>query len=286
MTVLEVIRRSAEFLEKKGVDLPRLQTELLLAHVLGVPRLNLYLSFDRLLTGGELDSARDLVRRRGNREPLQHILGSTSFCGLEMKVNRHVLVPRPETERLAEQAWERLGALQSPGPAALDFGTGSGCIAIALAVHCPGARLEAVDRSDEALAVARENAARHGVAERIRFHSGDGFAALPAGVRFDLIVSNPPYIPSVEIEQLAPEVRDHDPRAALDGGPDGLEYFRRLAEGGADRLRPGGGLLLEIGDGQAEAVGAILAGHNWVVERVEADYSGRPRVLAARAGRA
>ena len=286
MTVLEVIRRGAEFLEKKGVDAPRLQAELLLAHVLGVPRLNLYLSFDRLLTGGELESARELVRRRGNREPLQHIVGGTSFCGLEIKVTSHVLVPRPETERLAERAWERLQALGSPGPAALDFGTGSGCIAVALAVHCPGARIEALDRSEEALAVARENATRNGVADRIRFHAGDGFAALPEGVTFDLIVSNPPYIPSVEIDQLASEVRDHDPRAALDGGPDGLDFYRRLAAGAGLWLRPGGGLLVEIGDGQAQGVGEILVRHNWVVERVEDDYSGRPRVLAARFERA
>ena len=286
MTVLDVIQRSAVFLAGKGVDSPRLQIELLLAHVLHLPRLTLYLNFDRLLAPAELESVRELVRRRANREPLQHILGSSSFCGLEIKVNRHVLVPRPETELLAERAWEFLNRLQRPAPLALDFGTGSGCIAVALAAHCPAARVHALDLSEQALAVARENAALNGVDSRVVFHAGDGFAALPPGAAFDLIVSNPPYIPSAEIELLAPEVRDYDPRPALDGGPDGLDFFRRLGQQAAARLQAGGRVLLEIGDGQAEAVREIFLRHNWVVESVEADYNGRPRVLALHPGRA
>jgi release factor glutamine methyltransferase len=279
--VLEVIRRSSEFLAKKGVESPRLQTELLLARVLRVPRLNLYLDFERKLSEADLESVRELVRRRGAREPLQHILGSTSFCGLEIKVSRDVLVPRPETELLAERAWEFLSAQQSVHPVALDFGTGSGCVAVALAAKCPGARVHAVDVSAEALRVAQENAVQNGVADKIRFHHGDGFAALPPGVLFALIVANPPYIPIAEIDTLAPEVRDYDPRVALDGGLDGLDFYHRLAAEAAKYLQPTGRIMLEFGDGQAGRIREIFAGHNWVVEKVEADYSGRPRILIA-----
>ena len=232
MTVLEAIQRSTEFLAKKGVDSPRLQTELLLAHLLKQPRMQLYLNFERVLTPAEVDGLRELIRRRGQREPLQHIVGSTSFCGLEIAVNRDVLIPRPETELLAERGWTFLNQLSTLNPqpsTALDFGTGSGCLAIALACKCPAAEVYAIDISPEALALARQNAARHGVAERIRFLQGDGFAAVPEGARFDLIISNPPYIPSGEIASLQPEVRDYDPRRALDGGADGLDYGRRLA---------------------------------------------------------
>ena len=286
MTVLEVIQRSAEFLAKKGVDSPRLQVELLLSSVLLVPRLKLYLDFDRKLTPAELEAARELVRRRGNREPLQHILGSTCFCGLEIKVNRHVLVPRSETERLAERAWQYLCARDSPGATALDFGTGSGCVAIAVAANCPDARVHAADISAEALRFARENAVSNNVADNIQFHCGNGFATLPSGVSFDLIVANPPYIPSAEIDALAPEVRDYDPRLALDGGADGLDFYRRLAAEAPEFLRPAGRIMLESGDGQTERIGEILVRHKWVVENVEADYSGRPRIVIARPERA
>jgi len=286
VTVLEAIQRSAEFLAKKGVDSPRLQVELLLSSVLLVPRLKLYLDFDRKLTPAELEAARELARRRGHREPLQHILGSTCFCGLEIKVNRHVLVPRPETERLAERAWQYLCGRDSPGATALDFGTGSGCVAIAVAANCPDARVHAADISAEALRFARENAVSNNVADNIQFHCGNGFAALPSGVSFDLIVANPPYIPSAEIDALAPEVRDYDPRLALDGGADGLDFYRRLAAEAPGFLRPAGRMMLESGDGQTERIGEIVVRHKWVVESVEADYTGRPRIVIARPERA
>jgi release factor glutamine methyltransferase len=279
VTVLEVIQRSTAFLARKGVDSPRLQVELLLAHALGVPRLKVYLNFEQQLIGANLEAVRELVRRRGNREPLQHIIGSTSFCGFEIKVNRHVLVPRPETELLAERAWQFLATLNPPSGAPLDFGTGSGCLAIALAAQCPAAHVHATDISEAALRVARENAALNKVSDRIQFHCGDGFTALPREVVFDLIVSNPPYIPSAEIEALAPEVRDHDPRLALDGGADGLDFYRRLAAEAAQHLRTSGRLMLELGDGQAESVRELFVQHKWVVESVEADYTGRPRIL-------
>jgi len=292
VTVLEVIQKSAEFLAKKGVDAARLQIELLLAHVLKLPRMKLYLNFERQLSEVELDAVRGLVKRRGQREPLQHITGSTSFCGLEMTVNRHVLVPRPETELLAEAGWEFLGkhspsnsqraGPETGAPVALDFGTGSGCIAIALAVKCPAARLVALDTSAEALAVAKQNAERNQVADRIEFRHEDGFGVLPAGARFDLIISNPPYIPSAEIETLEPEVRDFDPRAALDGGADGLDFYRRLAGESPTFLKPDGRIMLEFGDGQAEEVKRIFAAQAWNTEQILEDYTKRPRIFIAR----
>ena len=285
MTVLEAIQRSTEFLGKKGVDSPRLQTELLLAHLLKQPRMRLYLEFERVLAPAEVDGLREFVRRRGLREPLQHIVGSTSFCGLEIAVSRDVLIPRPETELLAERGWTFLAELStsnSQPSTALDFGTGSGCLAIALAHKCPAAEVAATDISVEALALARQNAARHGLAERIRFLHGDGFAAVPAGMRFDLIISNPPYIPSGEIASLQPEVRDYDPHRALDGGSDGLDYARRLASEGGPFLKPHGRLLLEFGDGQADSLREILQQQMWVVEAVVEDYTHRPRIMVAR----
>ena len=284
MTVLETIQRSADFLEKKEVDSPRLQAELLLAHVLGMPRMKLYLNFERPLTEPETNALRDLLRRRARREPLQHILGTVNFCGLELAVDSRVLVPRPETELLAERAWKFLNSLQESGvnnPTALDFGTGSGCLAIALATKCPAAVVHALDVSPDALEVARANAQRCNVADRIHFHEGDGFAALaktePA--KFHLIASNPPYIPSAEIADLQPEVRDHDPRSALDGGADGLDVFRHLASEAGAFLHPGGQLMAEFGDGQGPSLRTLFAEHGWTVQGVEPDDSGRERFL-------
>ncbi len=284
MTVLETIRRSTDFLAQKGVDSPRLQTELLLAHVLKVPRMQLYLNFERPLSAGELDATRQLVQRRGRREPLQHVIGSTSFCGLEIAVNPNVLIPRPETELLAERGWQFLKGRSGPdssGPTALDFGTGSGCLAIALAHHCPAARVHALDISRAALEVARQNAARLTVSDRLEFIEGNGFAALPRDARFDLIISNPPYVPSGEIAALQPEVRDYDPRVALDGGADGLDFFRRLAAEAGPWLPPGGKLMLEFGDGQDGRVREIFEGQMWVVEALVEDYNRRQRIMIA-----
>jgi release factor glutamine methyltransferase len=322
VTVIEAIQKSADFLAKKGVDSPRLQTELLLAHLLKMPRMKLYLNFERTLTAAETDALRELVKRRGRREPLQHIVGTVSFCGLEMAANRHALVPRPETELLAELGWQFLNKLSeeqvtraanlnnkpeirdsyNSSVRALDLGAGAGCIAIALAANCPGATITATDVSADALALARENASRNGVAERIEFLQGDGFAALieksergrPArGLDdtdartscphcFDLIISNPPYIPSAEIATLQPEVRDFDPRAALDGGADGLDFFRMFSAQAKPFLKPGGKIMLEFGDNQAEAVRKIFENENWIVEAVMEDYSQRARNLIAR----
>ncbi len=321
MTVLEAIQKSTEFLAKKGVESPRLQTELLLAHQLKMPRMKLYLNFDRGLTAPETDGLRELIKRRGLREPLQHITGSTSFCGYEIAVSRHALIPRPETELLAELGWKFLNQLserrvprvpnQTDGSKdgdswnsslrALDFGTGTGCIAIALAAKCPSAKITALDISADALALARQNAAQNQVAERIDFLQGDGFAALQAVGQasclssaptnttgwkpvplFDLIISNPPYIASAEIQMLDPEVKDFDPLGALDGGADGLDFYRRLAAEAKPFLKPDGKLMVEFGDGQADDLKKIFAAEKWIVEAVQEDYSHRARILVAR----
>ena len=284
MTVLEVIQRSADFLARKGVESPRLQVELLLAHVLQMPRMKLYLNFDRALGEPELETLRTLIKRRAEREPLQHIVGSTSFCGFEIAVNRDVLVPRPETELLAEQAWGFLSTLGGAAPTVLDLGTGSGCLAIAIALKSPHATVHTVDISEAALAVARANALRLGAGERVLFHTGDGFSVIDPGIAFHLIVSNPPYIPSDEIATLQPEVRDFDPRLALDGGVDGLDFYRRLAVEARSRLKPAGKLMVEFGDGQHGDVSALFTNAGWTVEMVVKDYTGRERILIARLG--
>jgi release factor glutamine methyltransferase len=284
VTVLDIIQRSTGFLQEKGVESPRLQIELMLAHVLALPRLKLYLNFERVLTTEELNRVREMVKRRGVREPLQHILGSTSFCGLEMKCSSAALIPRPETELLAERAWQFVGAYTAPHSNVFDVGTGTGCIAIAIAANAPTARIRAVDISPSALALARDNAARHNVATQIEFVEGDAFSALGVGEQFDLIVSNPPYLASEEIKSLEPEVREFDPMLALDGGLDGLEFHRRIARGAPAFLRKGGKLMLEFADGQAEDVKKVFITENWVVDEIVADYSSRPRILIARRG--
>jgi len=281
VTVLETIQKSAEFLTKRGVESPRLQAELLCAHLLKMPRMKLYLNFERPLTSQETEIIRQWIKRRGQREPLQHIIGSISFCGFEIAVDRRALVPRPETEILAELGWSFLSSLTAKPSTALDVGTGTGCIAIAIAAKCPDARIMATDLSTDALALAGENAAKNNVAGRIEFFHGNAFAALPPGSQFDLIISNPPYISTAEIETLQPEVRDFDPRAALDGGADGLDFYRLFAAQAKLLLKPGGKMMLEFGDGQAAAIQNIFEQQNWIVEAIKDDYSQRARILIA-----
>lgn len=278
MTVLEVIQRSADFLAKKGVESPRLQVELLLAYLLQMPRMKLYLNFERVLTEGELEKLREFIKRRASREPLQHIVGTTNFCGLEFLVNRNVLIPRPETEILAERAWKFLTIPNVSTSTALDFGTGSGCLAVTLAKKS-NAEIHALDISPEALTVAHENAKRHEAT--VNFHHGNGFAALQEKIKFNLIVANPPYISSEEIATLEPEVRDHDPKLALDGGADGLEFYRLLAKESKEHLASNGLLMLEFGEGQAELIQNIFKEQNWIVQAIERDYSQRERFLIA-----
>lgn len=285
MTVIEAIQRSGDFLARKEVDSPRLQAELLLAQVLGMPRMKLYLNFDRTLVPAEADTYRELVQRRGRREPLQHILGTVQFYGLELTVTRDVLIPRSETELLVEQAVKWIKERSKGEPATvqvLDFGTGSGCIGIAVAVTCPSAAVRAMDVSAAALAVARANAARHGVETRVEFIEGSSLAACPPGARFDVVVSNPPYIATAEIATLQPEVRDHDPRLALDGGVDGLEFYRILSAEAGAWVNTGGVVMVEFGDDQGPAIREMFLAHDWLVDELLPDYSGRARILIAR----
>ena len=280
MTVLDVIKRSTEYLEAKGVESPRLQIELLLAHVLKVPRLKLYLDFERQLSEGDLETLRAMVKRRGEREPLQYILGTTSFCGIEILVTPAVLIPRPETELLVEQAWKFLASRGDQAATVLDFGTGSGCIAIAIARKFPACEVHAIDASEEALQVARTNTERIGA--KVHFNRGDAIEDLTSPHNFDLVASNPPYIPDAEVETLQPEVRDYEPRLALGGGREGLDFYRMIASQVRGRLATDGKVMVELGHGQEAAARAIFEGEGWFVESVIADYAGTPRILIAR----
>ncbi|MSU42445.1 MAG: peptide chain release factor N(5)-glutamine methyltransferase [Pedosphaera sp.] len=280
MTVREAIQRHTARLERVGVPSARLDAEWLLAHVLDVPRLEMGLTPQRPLTAQQAKRFHALAARRARRVPLQHLVGTVSFCGIELAVNRRVLIPRPETELLAELATKFLQQ-QTGSLRALDFGTGSGCLAIALALTVPATRVDALDISAAALRVARANARRHGVASRIRFCLGDGRRGLPGRADYHLIVSNPPYISSAEIAALQPEVRDHDPRRALDGGNDGLDFYRALATHAHRRMYSQGCLMLEIGDGQAAAVRDLFSGNGWRVRAVHPDLNGTDRIVVA-----
>jgi release factor glutamine methyltransferase len=204
---------------------------------------------------------------------LQHILGSTSFCGIEIAVAPDVLIPRPETEMLAETAWEYL---QKRGgePVIVDYGTGSGCIAIAVAEHCPSAKIHAVDISEKALALARTNATKY----NITFHHGSNIPKLPP---IDLFISNPPYIPSAEIATLQPEVARFDPHLALDGGADGLDFYRRIAVEALPLMAKDGRIMLEFGDRQENALHDIFVA-DWTIEQIKPDLCAKPRILIAR----
>ena len=251
-TILKVLTWTKGYLAEKGVDNARLEAEWLLAAALGLERIGLYVNFDKPLGEAELAACRGLVARRARREPLQYILGSQEFCGLEFAVAPGVLIPRHDTETLVAEALRRAPAART----VLEIGVGSGCIAVTLARSLPEAVVWGVDISPEALALAWRNAERHGV--RLTLAEGSLFEPYP-GERFDLIVSNPPYIPTADLDFLQPEVREWEPRGALDGGPDGLDCYRRLVPAAPAHLIPGGWLLVEVGIGQAEAVQEMFA---------------------------
>jgi len=280
LSVLEVIRKTADFFEGKGIEAGRLNAELLIGHALGLKRMQLYLQFERVLGEPELEKIRLLVRRRGKREPVQHIMGETDFCGLKLKTDRRALIPRPETERLVEIVLERWAA--QPPTRVLDLGTGSGAIVLALANAWPGAALTAVDASEPALALARENAAATGLAERITFLHSDWLAQVPAEARFELIVANPPYLSTEETAQALPEVRSFEPVQALTGGEDGMTALREIMRAAPAFLAEGGMLALETGPAQhAELL--RMASENGL-DRAESlrDLTGQDRFLLAR----
>ncbi|MDP6668803.1 MAG: peptide chain release factor N(5)-glutamine methyltransferase [Candidatus Krumholzibacteria bacterium] len=273
-----MIPLATEYLKAAGVESPRLQAELLLAHLLGSSRIDLYLRFEEDLSPGILDSYRQFLRRRRDREPLQLILGETEFFSRPFFMEPGVFIPRPETEILCEEVLKRL----PKGPrSVLEMGSGSGVISVTLAAEREDLEIWASDLSQEALQVSRKNAERHGLLERIHFEECRG---LPAGEgeAVDLIVSNPPYIRLEESETLEPEVIDYEPRDALFGGEDGLEAYRYLADVAPDRLKQGGILAVEIGADQGEEVLNIFRSSLSGSAELLPDYAGRDRIVIIR----
>ncbi len=274
-TIKKVLGWTQGRFSERGLQTPRLDAELLLAHLLRMERIGLYTHFDQPLRPEELVAFRELIKRRLAGEPVAYLVGHREFRSLDLMVDARVLVPRPDTETLVEVA---LSMLPSVGPArVVDVGTGSGAVAIALAVARHELDVDAVDRSAEAAEVARANAARH--APRVRIHVGDLLAPIEGPI--DLVVSNPPYIPSAEIATLSAEVQ-REPRLALDGGPDGLDVVRRLVAEATARLAPGGGLAIEIGAGQAAATEALLAAAGYTALRRTSDLGGIERVVSGK----
>ncbi len=272
-TLLRLLRWTTNFFDEKGIDNPRLDAELLLAHCLNLDRVGLYLNYDRPLTAVELDMIRPLVKRRGQREPLQYLLGSTEFWSLKFKVTPDVLIPRADTEILIEEALSHAAAAGS----LLDVGTGSGAIVISLATELSDWTLTGLDISPQALRVARDNVASHQLEQRVKLVEGD-LAELPQQ-QYDLIVSNPPYIARSEWDELMPEVRCFEPELALLAEADGLICYQQLAAQAAQHLSTDGWLLVEIGCRQATAVQDLFSAAGLTNLFVRDDYSGQPRVV-------
>ena len=274
-TPLKLIGWTQGYFARQGVDAPRLTAELLLARALGCDRVRLYLDFDKLLGEAELASFREMVRRRAGGEPTAYLTGRKEFLGRPFRADPRALVPRPETELVAEAA---LAALPDGG-AALDLCTGSGCIAVSLALGRKGARVTAVEISREALALARENALALGA--EVDLLEGDLYAPLPAGERFHVVVSNPPYVPSGELAGLSREVQ-REPRLALDGGPDGLDVLRRVVAGAPAVLLPGGTLVAEMHESHADALPRLCLEAGFARAEAHRDLAGLPRYVLAR----
>ena len=280
-TLQQLLTWCTDDFRKRGIPSPRLDAELLVGHALGIDRVRIYLDFERPLTPEERASIRALVERRRRREPVAYIIGERAFFGRMFTVGPGVLVPRPDSETLVERALELLP--KEEAQAVLDVGTGSGCLGITLAAERPLAQVTLVDISEDALRVAQQNAERLGVSERVSTLHSDLFAAVtaPAG-GFDLIVSNPPYIPTGDLAGLMPDVIQHEPRLALDGGRDGLDCVRALVTGARQQLRAGGALLIEIGIGQADACVALLTESSFTDACAHKDLGRIPRVVEGR----
>ncbi len=279
ISVLEVIKRTADFFAGKGIDSPRLNAELLVGHALGLKRMQLYLQFERLLTEPELESIRPLVRRRGAREPVQYILGETDFGGLKLKVDKRALIPRPETERLIELLVQRC----VPPPATvLDLGTGSGAIALALASAWPASHVTGVDQSADALALAGENAVATGLKDRSAWLQSNWFSAVPADAKFELIVANPPYLAASETAGATAEVKDFEPVSALTAAENGLADLRAIVGAARGFLQPGGLVALETGPEQHAALREMSAAAGWTEFESIPDLAGRDRFVLLR----
>src|SRR5262249_41931921 len=281
-TIKRLLDWTQKYLADTGCEFPRLDAEVLLAHVLGCKRIHVYTRFEEVPADEIRTQFRELIKQRVEGCPVAYLVGRKDFFSLELEVTRDVLIPRPDSETVVTECL-RLGKAM-PSPAILDIGTGSGNLAVALAKQHRTASVTAVDISPAALAVARRNAAKHGVAEQIRFLEGDVFAPLAADERFDLIVSNPPYIPHGDLAGLEKGVRDYEPHLALDGGANGFAVFDRLIAEAPRHLKPGGYLLIEIGSPQeAPARERLLAHGGYELGKTILDGSGHPRVLRAQA---
>lgn len=282
-TVARIIDWTTDHLKKSGSETPRLDAEILLAHARGCRRIQLYVQYHEALSDEQRKVMRDLVKRRAQHEPVAYLVGHREFFGLDFQTNSAVLIPRPETETLVLELI-RL-AQERPAPQLLDVGTGSGCIAIAAAKNLPASVVTAIDISSAALAVARANSERLAVAERVEFLEGDLFAPLVgSGRQFDVIASNPPYIPEGEMESLSDDVRLHEPRHALAAGPKGLDVIERLVRDAGTYLRPGGWLLIEIDPPQSAATCELLTGAGYREVGVLRDAAREDRVVKGRRG--
>ncbi len=255
-TIRRVLEWTTGYLTEHGSESPRLEAEILLAHARGCPRIQLYTHFDDELSEDVRGRMRALVKRRANLEPVAYLVGHREFFSLDFEVNSDVLIPRPETEMLVMEALEFLRGVTAPK--VVDVGTGSGCIAVAIACHAPTTSVTAIDVSEAALAVARRNAARHQVEDRMTFQRGDLFAPLSATDTFDMIVSNPPYVATDDQTGLDPDVVRHEPHDALFAGGDGLAVIRRIIEAAPQHLRPGGTLLIEFSPEQTDAITGLF----------------------------
>ena len=278
-TIAEMLNEGEQLLADAALTDPRREAATLVAMALGRDRTFLYAHPEYEPNESETARIEEFIRRRAGREPLQYIRGTQEFYGLDFEVTPDVLIPRPETEMLVELGVEFVSRFEEPR--FLDAGTGSGCIPVSILKHAPNARAVAVDISPAAIAVARRNAERNGVAERVELIESDVYANLPAE-RFHLIVSNPPYVPERDLSGLQPEVRDHEPRVALTDGRDGLQIIAEIVRRAPEFLLPGGHLLIEIGFGQAEKVRAMTPADVWETVRMEPDLQGIPRVLVAK----
>lgn len=283
LSLLEIITKTTDFFASKGVEPARLNAEQVIGHALGLKRMQLYLQFERLLTEAELDKIRPFVKRRAMREPLQHILGTVEWGGLTLKSDKRALVPRPETESLLELVLERKPAAGNGAALrVLDLGTGTGALALAIAQAWPEAHVTALDASDDALALARENAELNGLGQRVELLKSDWFSALPTEATFDVIVSNPPYLTDDEVAEAEPEVRLHDPRMALVAPDAGLADLRRIITGATTRLVSGGLLALETGIAQHAELLSAAAAAGLCDGESRKDLSGRDRFVLAR----
>lgn len=283
LTLIDYLRLSAEFLANKGIESARLDAEVILCHVLGKDRVYLYVHFDQPLEPSEVDAYRDLIVRRGQRVPVAYLTGEKEFFSRTFTVTPGVLIPRPDTEILVEHVITWAKGRDEVHIA--DIGTGSGAIAVTLALELPHATVLATDISSDALRIAEQNARAHGVAERVRFLPGPWLAPLE-GRKVDVVVSNPPYIPSKQIDTLAPEVSVHEPRLALDGGGDGLAAYRVLVPKALERVREGGLLAVEVGQGQAQAVARMAEAAGWTQADILKDHAGIDRVVSMQRGAA